>query len=139
MKVPRMATEFVPCPNCGGAKPAVRGGNHRFTGGPVVRDPLYVGPAGHCPPNLCAECWEAHWQEVLALIDSERDWREEDKMLWLRFNQGLGVSDTAKVLKVHRGTIWRRMRKLKKSGRIPILAQQNTPSRVRTLGRGIVQ
>ena len=126
MKVPRMATEFVPCPNCGGAKPAVRGGNHRFTGGPVVRDPLYVGPAGHCPPNLCTECWEVHWQQVLALIDSEKDWREEDKMLWLRC-QGMTWKETAKVLGRSRHTIYRRRQAVKKNAKARSLVSQNTP------------
>ena len=58
------------CPQCGGPRRAERDGQRRYRPGSIVEDPFYTGPDGHCPPGLCAECWEAHWSEVLAAMEA---------------------------------------------------------------------
>ncbi|KPK83931.1 MAG: hypothetical protein AMJ81_06980 [Phycisphaerae bacterium SM23_33] len=80
---------FFRCPGCG-----------RKYG-----DPLYHGPAGHAPPELCFDCWATQWGLMEMMISRERgNWRRLDVALFL-LCQGFSEQQAGEILGVHRNTV----------------------------------
>jgi hypothetical protein len=59
-------------------------------------DPLYHGPAGHAPPQICFDCWVAGWAWTEMLLRRERgDWKPLNVALLL-ICQGFTRAETAR-------------------------------------------
>lgn len=68
-------------------------------------DPLYHGPSGHCPPQVCFDCWASQWGLMELMIDQERgNWRRLDAALFL-LGQGFSQDEAAEIVGVHRNTV----------------------------------
>ena len=93
-------------------------------------DPLYHGPTGHAPPDLCFSCWAIEWDIMARLISAEQDWRRHAKLLFL-ICQGFTQQEAASRLGIHRNTVGSRLRGMKKNEKVRILFVQNTPRQVR--------
>ena len=88
------------CPNC-----------HRDYG-----DPLYHGPSGHAPQNLCMDCWAEEWALVELRMLNGGNWGVLDSALWL-VCCGFSRQQAAKLLGLHRNTIGNWLTRLKKHRR----------------------
>lgn len=84
-----MRANHFRCPNCG-----------REYG-----DPLYHGPAGHAPQQLCFDCWASEWGTITAAIARGRDWRPLDAALFL-LCQGFSRQEAANLIGVCRKTLY---------------------------------
>lgn len=69
-------------------------------------DPLYHGPVGHAPQNLCLDCWVNEWAEIEARMLRGGDWSALDMALWLVCN-GYTRSQAAEIIGVTARTIRR--------------------------------
>lgn len=80
-----------------------------------IGDPLYHGPAGHAPRNLCYDCWCIHWSDVERKHLLGEDPSELERALWL-VSQGFTQEEAADQLSRHRNTIGNWFRGLRKKG-----------------------
>ena len=67
-------------------------------------DPLYHGPIGHAPQNLCLDCWADDWSEIEARMVNGGEWSVLDSLLWL-ICYGLSRRQVGFVMKIHRNTL----------------------------------
>ncbi len=89
---------YFTCPDCGRA----------------YGDPLYHGPDGHAPPQMCFDCWAAHWDRTEVLLRAERgNWRRMDVALFL-ICQGHSRTEVAGRIGVARNTLARWIAGLRK-------------------------
>lgn len=75
--------------------------------GTRVLDALYRGPAGHTPPDECLECWLYDWTIIVA---GENDLEAVLRLL----SQGWSVGEIATAMGLHRATIYRWLRPLRR-------------------------
>jgi len=68
-------------------------------------DPLYHGPAGHAPQELCYDCWLAEWEFVVAELSRGGDWRQLDSALYL-LCQGFSHGEASDIVGVCRKTLY---------------------------------
>ena len=76
--------------------------------GEAIGDPMYRGPAGHAPADVCFTCW------VNAFEQPPWHWPREVMALWLLSN-GYNRSEAARLAGMHRGNLWRLVRRLRKN------------------------
>ena len=87
-----------PCKACSGP--------HR-SDGTIAEDPLYVGPRGHAPPEICYCCWEAAWADACAAMgDLAGTWERPLYAMWLLAG-GMTQQEVADTMSVSRSTIVR--------------------------------
>ena len=67
-------------------------------------DPLYHGPPGHAPQNLCLDCWADEWALIELRMLNGGDWSVLDSALLL-VCCGLSRQQAAEVLGLHRNTV----------------------------------
>ena len=89
------------CPNCNGPV--------RFDRTSIVRDPLYHGPNGHAPPEICAACWAEWWEDIKTRMEHEGRWEPIHEAVW-QLAQGAGHQRAAEIARMHRTTRWRKLR-----------------------------
>lgn len=77
-------------------------------------DPLYHGPAGHAPPNLCMDCWANEWAHMEVRMLAGGDWSVLDSALWL-VSCGLKQHQAADLLAIHRNTFARWIRRMRRN------------------------
>ena len=102
------------CPNC-----------HQEYG-----DPLYHGPLGHAPQDLCFDCWASEWGGIIQVMMRGGDWRQLDAALFL-LCQGFSHHEAAQVIGVCRNTVWNWIQKLRQK---PDLTPQWLIDRARSHG-----
>ena len=78
-----------------------------------INDPLYHGPIGHAPQNLCYECWLAEWERIAAAMADHEDWGQLDSALFL-LCQGFSREEAADLIGVTRKTIYLWIRSLRR-------------------------
>ena len=78
-----------------------------------IADPLYTGTGGHCPHNICAECWFAAWQDACRKVHQGGNWDELDASLFL-LSQGYTQREAAELVGISARTIRRWLVKLRK-------------------------
>ena len=66
-------------------------------------DPLYTGPAGHAPLEICLPCWLEAWE----LAPDDGRTREVEALFYVA--QGYSLSEASKLAGIHRNTFlqWR--------------------------------
>ena len=84
----------------------------------VYGDPLYHGPVGHAPQELCFDCWASEWGSMLQVISRGGNWQQFDAALFL-LCQGFSHQEAAQLIGVRRKTIYNWIRTLR---RRPVLA-----------------
>ena len=97
MSSQRIAGAFV-CPNC------------RQEYG----DPLYHGPRGHAPQNVCLECWADEWSIMEARMYNGGDWSVLDAAFWL-VCCGLTRQEAARLLGMRRNEVQRWLLRLRRN------------------------
>lgn len=118
------------CKLCGGPWPSKRTGNSAFGRADTPVDVrVYHGPEGHCPSNVCADCWHGVWADAEARWAKEQDGTQAFAALYMIAVQGFTQQEAAEAVGVHRNTIGNWKRKLRQ-------VVQSTHSRVVTKGRG---
>ena len=92
-----MTTARKPCHGCNGPQ------RSDLT---IVADPLYHGPQGHAPGNLCFDCWTAAWTEAESRMASGGQWQA---CLYTAFLVAAGHTRTeaAEMAGIHRNTFYR--------------------------------
>ena len=68
-------------------------------------DPLYHGPVGHAPQELCFDCWASEWGEIALAIEREADWRSRDAALLL-LCRGFTQQEAAAAIGAGRSTLY---------------------------------
>jgi hypothetical protein len=76
--------------------------------GEAIGDPMYRGPAGHAPADVCFTCW------VNAFEQPPWHWPREVLALWLLAN-GYNRRDAARLSGLARNTLWRTLGRLRKN------------------------
>ncbi len=84
------------------------GGPYRSDGS-IVDDPLYRGPVGHAPPDICAECWESDKRAIRS-----GQWRKKIRAMQF-IADGCTQVETAKLMRVCERTIRNWKKELKTS------------------------
>lgn len=75
-------------------------------------DPLYHGPVGHAPQELCFDCWASEWGSMEVVIARGGSWQPLDAALFL-LCQGFSHQEAANLIGVHRNTIFGWIRELR--------------------------
>ena len=57
-------------------------------------DPLYHGPTGHAPLQMCFDCWAGEWACMVQMVTRGGDWRKIDSALFL-LCQGFSCTEAA--------------------------------------------
>jgi len=91
-------------------------------------DPLYHGPLGHAPQELCFDCWAEEWATMAAVISRGGRWRAMDAALFL-LCQGFTHQEAANLIGVCRKTLYNWIRTLR---RRPTLTPQWLIERARS-------
>lgn len=78
----------------------------------VYGDPLYHGPVGHAPQQMCFDCWASDWGEMELVISRGGAWEPLDAALFL-LCQGFSHQEAADLIGVHRNTIFGWIRELR--------------------------
>jgi hypothetical protein len=68
-------------------------------------DPLYHGPAGHAPQELCYDCWLAEWEIIVAELSRGGNWGQLDSALYL-LCQGFSHGEASDIVGVCRKTLY---------------------------------
>ena len=76
-------------------------------------DPLYHGPVGHAPPQMCFDCWASEWGLMTQVIDRGGNWRPIDAALFL-LCQGFNHREAADLIGVRRKTVYNWVRLLRR-------------------------
>jgi DNA-binding CsgD family transcriptional regulator len=76
--------------------------------GESIGDPVYRGPAGHAPPDVCFTCW------VNAFEQPPWHWPREVLAVWLIAN-GYSRRAAAKLAGLARSTLWTLLGRLAKN------------------------
>lgn len=80
--------------------------------GQPVYDPLYRGPLGHSPVDMCYECWLEHWELHEAKRLNGGNWTDLDQILWL-ICRGVNQSDAASIVGRNRNLVRIWIRKMR--------------------------
>ena len=96
----------------GGQKPDGRAHEQGSAGGgfvcPVCKsrygDPLYHGPAGHAPQQMCFDCWASEWASMIQVLSRGGNWRQIDSALFL-LCQGFSYQEAANLAGICRKTL----------------------------------
>lgn len=67
-------------------------------------DPLYHGPAGHAPMQMCFDCWAGEWACMVQMVSRGGDWRKIDSALFLMC-QGFSCTEAANLAGICRKTL----------------------------------
>jgi len=76
-------------------------------------DPLYHGPDGHAPQQMCFDCWASEWGMMDLVMRRGGNWEQLDAALFL-LCQGFSHSEAAHVLGVGRKTVFNWVRRLRR-------------------------
>lgn len=96
----------------GGQRPDGRAHEQDPAGGafvcPVCKsrygDPLYHGPAGHAPQQMCFDCWASEWGSMIQVLARGGNWRQIDSALFL-LCQGFSYQEAANLAGICRKTL----------------------------------
>ncbi len=96
----------------GGQKPGGRTCQQHVSSGafvcPICKsrygDPLYHGPAGHAPQQMCFDCWASEWGAMIQVISRGGNWRQIDSALFL-LCQGFSYQEAANLAGICRKTL----------------------------------
>ena len=94
-------------------------------------DPLYHGPVGHAPQEMCFDCWASEWGAMAQVIARGRAWQPMDAALFL-LCQGFSHREAADAIGIHRNTIFGWLRELR---RRPHLTPEWLLERIRSRGK----
>ena len=75
-------------------------------------DPMYHGPMGHAPQELCFDCWASEWGSMVEVICRGGNWRSVDAALFL-LCQGFTPREAANLIGIRRKTVYRWIRTLR--------------------------
>lgn len=67
-------------------------------------DPLYHGPAGHAPQQMCFDCWASEWGSMIQVLARGGNWRQIDSALFL-LCQGFSYQEAANLAGICRKTL----------------------------------
>ncbi len=67
-------------------------------------DPLYHGPTGHAPLEMCFDCWAGEWACMVQMVTRGGDWRKIDSALFL-LCQGFSCTEAANLAGICRKTL----------------------------------
>ncbi len=67
-------------------------------------DPLYHGPAGHAPQQMCFDCWASEWASMIQVLSRGGNWRQIDSALFL-LCQGFSYQEAANLAGICRKTL----------------------------------
>ena len=73
-------------------------------------DPLYHGPIGHAPQQMCFDCWAGEWASMIQVLARGGDWRQIDSALFL-LCQGFKPHEAAKLVGMRRTAVHHWIRK----------------------------
>ena len=76
-------------------------------------DPLYHGPIGHAPQELCFDCWASEWAQMDNVISRGGNWQPMDAALFL-LCQGFTHQEAADMIGVNRSSIFRWIREIRR-------------------------
>ncbi|HUS92087.1 MAG TPA: helix-turn-helix domain-containing protein [Phycisphaerae bacterium] len=79
----------------------------------VCRDPLYRGPLGHAPQEMCFDCWASEWGMMVEVIERGGNWQPLDAALFL-LCQGFNHREAADLIGVHRNSLYGWIRHLRR-------------------------
>ncbi|MGB2820024.1 MAG: helix-turn-helix domain-containing protein [Phycisphaerae bacterium] len=96
----------------------------------VYGDPMYHGPIGHAPQELCFDCWASEWDAMTLVMSRGGNWQQLDAALFL-ICQGFTHKEAADAIGVCRNTVWSWVRTLRQR---PGLAPEWLIDRVRSYG-----
>lgn len=89
-------------------------------------DPLYHGPEGHAPPQLCFDCWANEWGAMAAMMGEEARGRRGSRGKWQKQDlalfyicQGMTKQEASEKAEVHPRTLRRWLANMRQ-GRTPI-------------------
>jgi len=97
----------------GGQRSSGRAQHEQHTAGgafvcPVCKsrygDPLYHGPAGHAPQQMCFDCWASEWGSMIQVLARGGNWRQIDSALFL-LCQGFSYQEAANLAGICRKTL----------------------------------
>jgi len=60
-------------------------------------DPLYHGPAGHAPVQMCFDCWASEWGTMIQVLSRGGNWQQIDSALFLMC-QGFKQHEAARLV-----------------------------------------
>ena len=107
------ATRFNPAASSAGssATSAKEAASGESVGGfvcPVCKcrygDPLYHGPAGHAPCQMCYDCWASEWGSMVQMLRRGGNWRQIDSALFLMC-QGFSQHEAARLVGMGRDAL----------------------------------
>lgn len=75
-------------------------------------DPLYHGPLGHAPQELCFDCWASEWAQMDQVISRGGNWQPRDAALFL-LCQGYTHQEAADLIGANRTTVFRWIREIR--------------------------
>jgi hypothetical protein len=67
-------------------------------------DPLYHGPAGHAPQQMCFDCWAGEWASMIQVLARGGDWRQIDSALFL-LCQGFSHQEAGRLVGMRRNAL----------------------------------
>lgn len=67
-------------------------------------DPLYHGPAGHAPQQMCFDCWAGEWASMILVLARGGNWRQIDSALFL-LCQGFSYQEAADLAGICRKSL----------------------------------
>jgi len=73
-------------------------------------DPLYRGPAGHCPPDVDFDCWVNYWEDR-----PEADWSRMTLVMWLLSVGGFTQAEAGTIAGVSVRKVGRWLRYLREN------------------------
>ncbi len=75
-------------------------------------DPMYHGPIGHAPQQLCLDCWLDEWDTMSLVMTRGGNWEQLDAALFL-LCRGFTHQEAANMIGVSRNTVCNYVRKLR--------------------------
>jgi len=76
-------------------------------------DPMYHGPVGHAPQELCFDCWASEWGQMGQVISRGGNWQPMDAALFL-LCQGFSHQQAADMIGANRSTVFRWIREIRR-------------------------